>query len=403
MNTEQRLIIYAQEYMQRHLPEYLETLRQFCAIDSESYNKHGLDRMATAVAARMQQAGIETKIIEREQWGNDLLGVVSGSGTTNIVLLGHTDTVYPAGTADERPVRVEGNRAYGPGVSDMKGCILSAIYAIEALLHLNYRDFGEIRLLCVSDEEIDYRHSEDLLYQVFKGSDVVLVLESAGENGNIVSARKGLARYKLSAQGRAAHAGSDFDKGRNAIAELSHQIAQFYNCNGWLEGVTINPGVISGGIAVNVVPDYAEASLDVRFLRREDRLALEARWRELMQKQLVPEVNLSLEVISLYKEQPMVSTPESLKLIGEAQKIGELLGIEVDHELRGGGSDSSYASRCGLPVIDGLGPLGGLDHSPNEYLRLDSVASRTALLAGLIIQISVGQNSSKKAVSSEVS
>lgn len=400
MNAE-HLILGVQEYMQQHLSEYLETLHQFCAIDSESYDKHGLDCMATALAARMERAGIETTIFEQEHWGNDLLGVVSGSGRTNIVLLGHIDTVYPAGTAAERPVRVEGNRVYGPGVSDMKGCILSAIYAIEALLHLDYRDFGEIRLLCVSDEEIDYRHSEDLLYEVFKGSDVVLVLENAGEDGNIVSARKGLTRYKLSAQGRAAHAGSDFDKGRNAIAELSHQIAQFYNCNGWLEGLTINPGVISGGIAVNVVPDYAEARLDVRFLQRKDRLALEVRWRELMQKQLVPEVNLSLEIVSLYKEQPMTTTPESLKLVGAAQRIGKLLGIEVKHELRGGGSDSSYASRCGLPVIDGLGPVGGLDHSPNEYLRIDSVASRTALLAGLIIQTVMDCSSHTTVASSE--
>lgn len=387
--------------MQLHLAEYVETLRQLCAIDSESYDKHGLDCMATALAARMERVGIKTTIFEQEKWGNDLLGVVSGTGEARIVLLGHTDTVYPAGTAAARPLRVEGDRAYGPGVSDMKGCLLSAIYAVEALLHLEYRDFAEIRLLCVSDEEIDARHSEALLAQVLQGSDVVLVLENAGEQGNIVSARKGLTRYKLSARGRAAHAGSDFEKGCNAIAELSHQIAQFYRCNGWLEGVTINPGVISGGIAVNVVPDYAEASFDVRFLQRADRLALEERWRELMQKQLVPEVELSLEAISLYKEQPMTVTPESLRLVEAARRIGKLLGIEVDHELRGGGSDSSYASRWGLPVIDGLGPLGGLDHSPDEYLRLDSVAARTALLAGLMLETVADCRSRSRATRAE--
>src|SRR5262249_53482760 len=155
--------------------------------------------------------------------------------------------------------------AYGPGVIDMKGCVLAAIYAIEALMTKGYRSFGEIRLVCVSDEETNIRHCQDLFEQAFQDATAVLVLEAARANGNIISARKGLGAYTLSVQGIAAHAGVEPEKGRNAIVEMAHQIAQFYGLNGWRDGITINPGVITGGMKANIIPDYAEVMFDLRF------------------------------------------------------------------------------------------------------------------------------------------
>src|SRR5262249_48247586 len=148
---------------------------------------------------------------------------------------------------------------------DMKGCILSSIYAIEALVALNYRNFNEIRLLCVSDEEISARHSKEIIRQACQGCQSVLVLEGARENGDLVSSRKGGSWYKLSAHGQSAHAGVEPEKGSNAIVELAHQIMQFQRLNGWRKGVTVNVGRVSGGIATNVVPDYAEVCIDLRF------------------------------------------------------------------------------------------------------------------------------------------
>ncbi len=382
----QSLVQNVESYVAQHLPEYIEELRELCAIDSDSYSKSGLDEMATRLGTRMRSMGMDVTIIEREQWGNDLLGVIKGNGSGNVLLLGHIDTVYPAGTAATRPVRVEGNTVYGPGVCDMKGCIVAAIYAIEALLALDYRPFGELRFLCVSDEEINTRHSKDIIGQACQHCQGALVLEAARENGDIVSARKGHATYTLTACGHSAHAGVEPEKGSNAITELAHQILQFQSLNGWREGITINPGVIAGGTVPNVVPDYAHAQFDLRFLHLDDKIATERRWHEMMQQRMVPEVELNLESSPDIKE-PMVRTPKTLQLANQAQHIVNLLGFSINHVLTGGASDASYATHYGVPALDGLGPIGGLDHSPSEYLLANSVAPRAALLAGLIMTI----------------
>lgn len=357
-----------------------------CAIDSDSYNKAGLDEMAEAFGARMRGLGMEVSIIEREGWGNDVLGTLRGTGQGNVLLLGHIDTVYPAGTAAARPVRVEGDTVYGPGASDMKGNILAGIYAIEALRAANFTDFGQIRFLCVSDEEINVRHCHDVMQQVCQDCQRALVLEAARANGDIVSARKGHTTYTLQTRGRSAHAGVEPEKGRNAIVELAHQVLQFDSLNGWREGFTINAGVISGGTVANVVPDLARVEFDIRFLYDDDRKAAERRFYELMEQKRVPDVELTLSAAPDIKG-PMMRTPASMQLAGQAQAIAQMLGFTVNHVLTGGASDASFTSTYGIPTLDGLGPIGGRDHSPDEYLMLSSVAPRAALLAGLIATV----------------
>ncbi len=382
----QSLVREVEKYTQQRLPQYIEELRELCAIDSDSYNKVGLDTMAQRLGERMRGIGMHVDIIQREKWGNDLLGVLRGTGQGNVLLLGHIDTVYPVGTAAARPLRVEGNTVYGPGVCDMKGCILAALYAIEAMQAAGFRDYGELRFLCVSDEEINTRHCQDILEQASENCQGAFILEAARSNGDIVSARKGNAAYTLTAQGRSAHAGVEPEKGRNAVIELAHQILEFQALNGWREGLTISAGVISGGTVPNVVPDFAQAQFDLRFLKQADLLATEELFRKSMKRKDIEDVELTLEHAPDIKG-PMVRTPESLKLAKQAQEIAGLLGFSVNHVLTGGASDASYTSGYGIPSLDGLGPIGGRDHSPYEYLELDSVAPRAALLAGLIASI----------------
>ncbi|MGH2494102.1 MAG: M20 family metallopeptidase [Ktedonobacteraceae bacterium] len=386
----QTLAREVEQYTQRRLAQYIEELRAWCAIDSDSYNKAGLDAMAQRLGERMRKLGMDVTIIEREKWGNDVYGVLGGTGNGNVLLLGHIDTVYPVGTAAARPLRIEGNSVYGPGVCDMKGCILAGIYAVEALQAAGFHDFGEIRLLCVSDEEINIRHCQDIMEQASEDCQGAFILEAARSNGDIVSARKGNTAYTLTARGRSAHAGVEPEKGRNAIVELAHQILEIQALDGWREGLTISAGVISGGTVPNVVPDFAQVQFDLRFLKQADRLATEELFRESIKRRLIEDVELTFEHAPDIKG-PMVRTPESLKLAQQAQEIAGLLGFSINHVLTGGASDASYTSDYGIPSLDGLGPIGGRDHSPYEYLELDSVAPRAALLAGLIA--SIGQAS----------
>ncbi|GAC1349753.1 MAG: M20 family metallopeptidase [Ktedonobacteraceae bacterium] len=382
----QSLPLAIEDYTRQRLSRYVKELGELCSIDSFSYHKAGLDEIALWLAQRMRGLGMDATIIEREVRGNDLLSVIRGEGEGTVLVLGHTDTVYPVGTAATRPVRLEGDRLYGPGVCDMKGCILSAIFALEALFALGYRSFKEIRFLCVSDEEITSRHSLDVMEQASRGSQGALVLEAARSNGDIVSARKGNARYTLTAYGRSAHAGVEPEKGRNAILELAHQVLQFQSLNGWREGITISPGVFTGGTLPNVVPDLAQVQFDLRYLHSQDRIDTEMQWRTIMQRQRVPGVELKLEVEPDFKE-PMSFSRESLKMVSLVQDIARTLGFDVNHVLTGGSSDGSHTTGYGVPTLDGLGPIGGLDHSPNEYLLLSSVAPRTALLGGLIASL----------------
>lgn len=377
------LVAGVERYTQQRLPHYITDVGALCAIDSFTYYKPGIDQVAALLDERVRGLGMDVTIAEQEQWGNNLYGVLHGDGDGVLLLLGHMDTVYPVGTAQQRPVHVDGDKLLGPGVCDMKGCILLAMYALEALVAARYRDFREIRFLCVSDEEINVRHCVDLMRQASEGCDAAFVLEAARSNGDIVSSRKGNAWYTLHARGHSAHAGVEPEKGRNAIIEIAHQTLQFQSLNGWREGITINAGEISGGTQPNVVPDQAEVEFDLRFLHPQDRLATEEQWRKMMQNQRVPGVELSLTMQPDYKE-PMAATPGSLALAERARAIAAMLGFSINHVLTGGSSDSSYTSRYGVPTLDGLGPIGGLDHSPDEYLLLSSVAPRAALLAGLI-------------------
>ncbi len=373
-------------YVKIHVENYLKELSELCAIDSGSFHKVGIDEVALYLAGRMRGLGMEVTLLEHEKWGNDVYGVLRGTGQGVVVILGHMDTVYPVGTAAARPVRVEDDKVYGPGVIDMKGCILSAIFAIEALQTLSYKDFAEIRFLCVSDEEISDRHSTNSIWQACQGSHGVLVLEAARANGDLVSARKGGAWYRLQARGHSAHAGVEPEKGSNAIVELAHQIVEFQSLNRFRPGVTINIGRISGGTATNVVPDYAEVCIDLRFAEPEDRVEVERLWHEMMERKCVEGVELTL-VVDPDDRDPMLCTPDNLRMVHSAQKIALQLGFKVNHAPTGGISDANYASGFGFPALDGLGPVGGLDHSPNEYMVKSSIAPRTALLAGLIASV----------------
>lgn len=368
---------------------YLDDLRTLVSIDSGSFDKAGVDAVNDWLENRLMKLGSHVKRYTQAEYGDDLLGTLLGKGKKRILLVGHSDTVFTAGTAAERPMTIQNNKILGPGTCDMKAGLLTGIYALEVLKEIGFDEFGSISYLCVSDEEIGgARHSQALVQAESSDVDAVLTLEAARENGDIVSARKGLCWYTVEAFGKAAHAGVEPEKGCNAIVGLARQIITLDTLNGLRPGMTVNSGVIEGGKAPNVVPDYAKARVDLRISSKDDIEVFEDKFREKLININEPGLRVTFRAEENSYCPPMERTPAVTELEELAQMAARELGFEVTSASTGGISDANLAAAAGTPVLDGLGPIGGLDHSPDEYVELDSIVPRTALLVKLIIAIS---------------
>jgi glutamate carboxypeptidase len=381
-------------FLEGSLPAYLDGLRELVNTDSGSYDKEGVDAVVSWLERRLEALGCETRRYPQKKFGDDLLAKMTGRGRGRILLLGHSDTVFPAGTTAERPMRIEGDRILGPGTCDMKAGLLTGIYALEALREIGFREFEEVSFLIVSDFEAigKDRHSLPLIIAEARDADAVLSLEAARENGDIVSARKGVCWYVLEAFGRSAHAGVEPEKGANAIVALADQAVALSKLNGLKPGMTVNVGYVEGGRAPNIVPDYARIRVDVRFLSGEDIEDFESALREQIGQTAVGGVRVEwrAEEGTLWPAMPRTSAIAELETL--ARTAAEEIGFEIEGATTGGGSDANRVAAEGTPVLDGLGPIGGLDHSPNEYVEMSSIVPRTALLAKLIMAIGGSKN-----------
>ena len=366
-------------------PAYLRELAELVNIDCGSYTPEGVNRVADAVSASLKTLGFD---VERRahrptdgapQLGDLLIGRLSGDGP-RILLIGHMDTVFDPGTAAARPYRSRGDRAFGPGVTDMKAGLLAGLHAVRAL-QANGRA-PNVTFVANPDEEIGSPFSTPIIRELAPQHDLVLVLECARANGDIVSARKGIADYHLDLIGRAAHAGVEPEKGRSAILEAAHQILAFHDLNGRWPSVTVNAGVIRGGTRPNVVPERCELQLDLRAASME---AFEAASAEVERLAGAPTVDgVSVEIRRIAGHPPMEKSDGSARLVALTTAIAAELGFEVADAATGGASDANTTAALGIPTLDGLGPVGGDDHSVDEWLELASVVPRTTLLAGLI-------------------
>ncbi len=375
-------------FLEGKLDSYLNDLRTLVSIDSGSYDKAGVDAVNDWLEDRLTRLGCAIERHPQSEFGDDLLGTLQGKGQGRILLLGHSDTVFPAGTAMERPMTVHDDRILGPGTCDMKAGLLTGVYALEVLKEIGFNDYMSISYLCVSDEEIGgARHSKPLVQSEARKVDSALTLEAARENGDIVSARKGLCWYLVEAFGKSAHAGVEPEKGRNAIVALAHQTIALDKLNGLKPGMTVNTGYIEGGLAPNIVPDYAKIRVDLRAFSKDDMREFEDTFRKQLARAEIPGVQVAFGAEEGSYCPPMERTPAVAELERLAQKAARELGFEVKGASTGGASDASFAAAEGTPVLDGLGPVGGLDHSPREYVELNSIVPRTALLAKLIIAI----------------
>jgi glutamate carboxypeptidase len=358
-------------------------------VDCGTYTPEGVNRIADMCVERFDGLGFA---VERRQFegaaeaqleagalGDCLIGRGEGDGP-RVLLIGHMDTVFSEGTAAQRSYRADGDRAFGPGVSDMKGGLLAGFLALEALQADGARP--AVTYVCNPDEEIGSVFSKPIIEEVAAGADVCFVLECARANGNLVSARKGITDVRIDLAGRAAHAGVEPDKGRNAIHEAAHQVLALQALNGRWPGVTVNVGVIAGGTRPNVVPDRCSLEIDIRSPEEESFAEAEAEVRRIATDVAIEGVTSEVRLMASHR--PMEKTAASGRLVALAQSVARELGFEVEDQATGGASDANTTSAMGVPTLDGLGPVGGDAHGEAEWLDLASVVPRVTLLAGLI-------------------
>jgi glutamate carboxypeptidase len=370
------------------MPRYLDQLSALVNVDCGSFTPHGVNIVADHVTEALADLGAEVERVRHEPadaeppLGDLVIGRLAGDGP-RILLIGHMDTVFEEGTAAQRPYRVSGDRATGPGVTDMKAGLLAGLHAVGALHEAGVRPSATF--VANPDEEIGSPFSTPHIRELARAHDVALVLECARANGDIVSARKGIADYRISLSGRAAHAGVEPEKGRSAILEAAHQVLALHALNGRWPTVTVNAGVIRGGTRANVVAEACEFLVDLRAATTDAFDAAAAEVERLSRTPSIDGVQVELERIASHP--PMEKTPAAGRLVELAVGLAAQLGFELRDAATGGASDANTTAALGVPTLDGLGPIGGDDHSVDEWLDLASVAPRTTLLAGLIARV----------------
>src|SRR5437763_10435015 len=379
------------EQAEKHMDEYLHDLKTIVNIDSGTFTKAGIDRVGAYLQKRFQTLVFSTRYDRQEQYGDHLIATHIGQSQhgPRILLIGHIDTVLPDGEAERRPFTINKRNsmriATGPGVLDMKSGVLIGMYALRLLIESQQAHYSNVTFICNSNEEIGFPSSRPLIQELAQQADAVLVLEPGRAAETIVSSRKGCGQYRVEVHGVSAHAGVEPQRGRNAILELSYQIQKMQALNGTVSGTTLSVAVIHGGERTNVVPDYAYFDMDVRASDQAGIKAIEAAMSKVVAQKVLDgtKIKLSGRMLSA----PFERNKRNAFLVQLAREAGSELGLNIEELGSGGASDANNTAAVGLPTIDGLGAGGGLAHNPGEYVELDYLPTRIALLAGLVEKI----------------
>nr|WP_315986772.1 M20 family metallopeptidase [Streptomyces sp. Isolate_219] len=346
----------------------LEDLRTLIEVESPSRDLDALRASATAVAAVIEtRLGGQAVLVESEagphvHW--------SAGGDPTVLILGHHDTVFPLGTLERRPFRVEGGRATGPGVFDMLGGLVQAIHGLAAL-----DDRSGVEILVTADEEVGSRSSRALIEERALACGAVLVFEGAAEGGALKTGRKGCGTFEVSVTGRASHAGLEPAAGVNALVEAAHQVLDIAALDRPEIGTTVTPTVASAGTLDNVVPAEATVIVDVRVESADEKERIEAAFAA-----LAPHLDEAEIAVQGAIGRPPMPESAAAGLFAVAQQL--LPGIEA--KAVGGGSDGNFTAALGVPTLDGLGAVGGGAHADHEYLVIDAMTERANLVTGLV-------------------
>lgn len=385
-------------------PALIETLQEVVEIESGSGDYEGLTKLADYIADALRNLGGEVELLDAneevyrmfdtpEQIGPMVHATFNGSGDKRILLIAHMDTVYLRGMIEDQPFRIDGNRAYGLGISDDKQGVALIIHTVAMLQQLGFNEYGTLTVLINGDEEVSSPGSRATLVRMGAEHDAVFSVEPSSIGNDTLSlATSGIGAATMTVHGRASHAGAAPEQGRNALYEMAHQLLQLDDLSEPENGFKVNWTLAQVGTKRNVIPAEAVATADVRMLRQEDFVRLEDRIRERIANKRIPDTDISLSFEN--RRPPLNATDAARTLASHAQSVYQELGMElaVSDQATGGGTDAAFAAlETDAPVIERFGLQGFGAHTSNdEYVDLNSVVPRLYLMTRMIMDVSTG-------------
>jgi len=362
--------------------EMIGLLKELVEIESPTNEKAAVARVREWISRQLFSLGAQVKIEPQEAVGDHVIGRwgMDLNPKDRIVLLFHMDTVHPMGSILTNPCREHGGKLFGPGVQDMKSGIVLFFIAAKVLQKRGIWPATPVTALFTSDEETGSETSRSLIENLASQSSLVLCMEPSLPDGALKTWRKGVGDYEVIVKGRAAHAGAAHSEGINAIEELAYQIVQIQGWTNYDLGTTLNDGLILGGTASNVVPAEASAVVDLRVMTPEEAARIEEPFHSLQ-----PFLNgATITVQGGLNRPPMPRDARMVATFQRAQRLASELGLTLEEGGTGGGSDANFVAPLGVPVLDGLGAIGGGQHTEREFILVDRLPERAALLAALI-------------------
>jgi glutamate carboxypeptidase len=368
----------------------IEALREMVDTDGGSYDKAGVDAVGAQIARFLEGHGIAVQTLPQSRFGDCLRATVNGDGGAagnerqNILLMGHRDTVFPKGEPQRRPFTIEGNRAYGPGVADMKAGLVQNMFVLAAFQKFGGAP-GPLVGLFTGDEEIGSPEGRPVIEAEGRAARVVFNSEPGRPDGGVVTGRKGGVFMAMDIEGKAAHSGGNFEQGISAIGELAQKIIAIHALTDLARGITLNVGLVSGGQSVNTVAPNAQGQIDLRYVEPPDRDETMAKIEAIVGKSFVPGTRATLSIRGEFL--PVTQSPASAKVFELYREAARDSGLAVEGRFSGGCADSGFTNAVGAPTLCAVGPVGGLAHSPQEYLELDSIVPRAQALARAILRL----------------
>ena len=370
----------------------LAALERMVNIDGGSYDKAGVDAVGAQIREFCESHGLTVETVKGERFGDCLRAILPHEGTAptrgnhaaNIVLMGHRDTVFPKGEPTRRPFTIQGTRAYGPGVADMKAGLVMNMFVLAAFAKFGGAP-GPLVGLFTGDEEIGSPEGRAVIEEEARGARVVFNSEPGRPKGNVVTGRKGGVFMVFDIEGKASHSGGNFQAGISAIGELAHKILAIHALTDLDRGITLNVGLVSGGQSVNTVAPHAQGQIDLRYVHPADRDEVMAKIHAIIAKAHVPGTRATLAIKGEFN--PLTQDAAAKKLFGLYQAAASDAGLAVEGEFSGGCADSGFTAQQGAPTICAVGPVGGLAHSPEEYLEIASLVPRAQTMARAILRL----------------